>query len=50
MIVSMMWSIAGDGGEELDKAAYADGNQRRITANTKWSEVQVLLQFFSVTT
>ena len=31
----------GDGGEEIDKAAYGDELQKCITADTKWSEVQV---------
>jgi hypothetical protein len=37
-----MWVAAGDGGEELDKAADGDDLQRCITADTKWSQVQVL--------
>lgn len=36
-----MWVAAGDGDEELDKAANGNGPQRCITADTKWSEVQV---------
>lgn len=40
-IIPEMWVVAGDG-EEIDKAAYGDGLQRCITADTKWSEVQVL--------
>ena len=36
-----MWIAAGDG-EEVDEAAHCDGPQRCITADTKWSQVQVL--------
>lgn len=42
-----MWIVADDGGEELDKAAYGDDLERCITADTKWSQVQVLQLVFS---
>lgn len=41
-INSELWAITGHG-EEIDKAACGDGFQRVITADTKWSEVQVLV-------
>lgn len=41
-VFSEMWVVPGVGGEELDKGVYADGSQRCITADTKWTQVQVL--------
>lgn len=37
-----MWSVAGENGDELDKVTNGDGLQRCITADTKWSQVQVM--------
>lgn len=41
-MIFAMWSVAGENGEELDKVTNGDGLQRCITADTKWSQVQVM--------